>query len=117
LKAPITPRRGSGKLVIKSCLAAERLDIEEGTVDSLCLKRSEKLKLPQSLEYSKGAQIYTGFKYMARNRFFYTSINNTVTYGPRAWQIGLIIFWTRPQTIKRDLRECLVQMSEFIICF
>jgi hypothetical protein len=50
IEDPYQPKEREWKLqsVIKSCLAAERLDIEERTVGSPCLKRSEKLKLPRS---------------------------------------------------------------------
>jgi hypothetical protein len=101
------------KTAIKSCLAVERLDIEGRRVEETpwLRRRSETLQHPRPLYYDRGPHIFAGFRFRERNRYLDPRISKAVYYGPRRWQIGLIIRYTKPEWVKWDLKTCLVDMS------
>ncbi|KAL4783112.1 hypothetical protein BJX76DRAFT_358347 [Aspergillus varians] len=60
------------KTVIKSCLAAERLDLEGRAAGSPLLSASELLRLPCPIFHRSGTHSYVGFRYKGENRYLRT---------------------------------------------
>ncbi|KAL2867621.1 uncharacterized protein BJX67DRAFT_352715 [Aspergillus lucknowensis] len=96
--------------LIKSCLAAERLNFEGRSSGSPLLPKPDFARLPRPLRYAKGSDVYAGFQHKEQNCYVQFDIHNGIFFGERLWNIGLAVYYTEPEQVRWDIKHCACGM-------
>ncbi|KAL2832172.1 hypothetical protein BDW59DRAFT_157630 [Aspergillus cavernicola] len=96
--------------LLTSCLAAERLGLEERSPGSPQLPQPDFARLPRPLRYTHGAELYIGFRHKETNCYLDMRTSYGIIFGDKKWNIGLTVHYTRPESVKWDIKTCVLGM-------